>query len=198
MTQQPMNQPPERVIIVQTGGGGIMGQLLPLVVVGGVAAGAVWYFTRRKGTNPADIRLDEVVVRTPEGLPIWEEGMTDVPILGGVPLIADIAWTNMGAKAVAPQFQFALRRTGATATWQEGPKASSPSVAPGVSVVTSATSITVPKSWPNTTTIDLKLMLIGLEGAWWLREDVLTIASEAEAFVEVLGVEIRAEGSYAP
>lgn len=187
---------PQATVIRQ--GGGLA--LKAAGALGLVAAGGwlVYHFTHKKGgTNPADIHLDAVTIESAEGALVWREGLSAVKVPPYAVLQAVVDWTNTGGGSISPTLNFALRRTGGTATWQEGPSATAPRTGKGQRATTTVASIPVPR-WPEGTTIDIRLVMVGQEGAWWERDDVLVLESRPESLVEVMGVTLFRKPSYAP
>lgn len=182
------NEKPKRPGIVQvfTGRGGNGTQNLLLIGGLALAAGAAlwWWFKGKKPPiEPGEVEQILVQIFDDRGNLLYEEGMVKgAGVISERQLTAKITWRNAGERTIAPTFRFDLRPVGpGIATWKEGAEYKSPEAAAGETVIATAKSIPIPgpgwggMGWEPGDWIDMKLMLIGQEGAWWLAEKVVVI-----------------------
>lgn len=84
-----------------------------------------------------------------------------------------IDWENVTSVTMTQRFRLDLRRSGAFATWTEGPWVLA-SAAPWQRLTTIATCV-IPANWGACMMVDMKLMRAGLEAPIWIKGDILHV-----------------------
>ncbi|KKL49336.1 hypothetical protein LCGC14_2316530 [marine sediment metagenome] len=105
----------------------------------------------------------------------------------GETIAADVVWLNSGLAFIAPVFRLDIRESGLFVGWQEGPWITSPGAAPGAQATVTPFR-PVPSNWRTGITIDVKLMVQGIEGSVWEESDIFLIG-EPLGEVEIISVE---------
>ncbi len=92
----------------------------------------------------------------------------------GETIAADVVWRNAGQAWIAPRFRLDIKSSGVFDTWQEGVWVASPGANPG-GQATVTVFRPVPSDWVTGATIDVKLMVEGIEGSVWEQSDIFVI-----------------------
>jgi len=107
-------------------------------------------------------------------------------------IAARISWVNTGEQAFMAKFRLDLRTSQFAATWMEGAWVSS--IAQAGETVEVIAHRQVPTTWRVGQTIDVKIMLLGIEGAVWQQDDIFRIpAAPGPGWVQIISVTPYAE-----
>ena len=132
------------------------GKVIAYVALGGAAIYALYKILGKpKPVNPADVQKVSVEYTTPSGV-----------VIPGDVITADITWMNVGSNEISPIFRVDLRRVAVGAGVNEGRPKTSPSARPRETANVKVNSTPVPLDWSAGTRIEVRVILIEMDGVW--------------------------------